>query len=85
VVRVHAGQHRCDRCYAEVWTVKRFHKAGWDNHPRVRSAATTWRQPLAWHRKAAGVRRRVFCSHLSDDPADVKTGIGDEQDFRHSE
>jgi protein gp37 len=56
----------CDRCYAEVWTVKRFHKAEWDNHPRVRSAATTWRQPLAWQRKAAGVRRRVFCSHLSD-------------------
>lgn len=34
----------------------------------MRSAASTWRQPLSWQRKAIkdGVRRRVFCSELSD-------------------
>jgi protein gp37 len=58
----------CRLCYAEDWTVRRFKKAGWGNVPRVRSAASTWRQPLAWQRKAAkeGLRRRVFCSHESD-------------------
>src|SRR5215813_2457498 len=58
----------CDLCYAEDWTVRRFHKAQWDNHPRVRKAESTWHGPLAWQRKAAavGVRRRVFCSHYSD-------------------
>ena len=58
----------CNNCYAENWTVRRFHKAGGGPHaPRVRSAASTWRQPLSWQRKAVkdGVRRRVFCSELS--------------------
>ena len=58
----------CDLCYAEHWTVHRFHKAGWGNAPRRRSAASTWENPLAWNKKAAkaGIRRRVFCSQLSD-------------------
>jgi protein gp37 len=58
----------CDFCYAEDWTVRRFHKAGWGNSPRVRSAKSTLEKPRAWDRKAAkdGVRRRVFCSQLSD-------------------
>ena len=59
----------CDACYAEDWTVHRFHKADWGPHaPRVRSAPSTWKQPLTWQHKAArdGVRRRVFVSHLSD-------------------
>jgi protein gp37 len=59
----------CRFCYAEDWTVRRFHKAGWGPHaPRIRTAASTWKQPLAWQRKAVrdGVRRRVFCSELSD-------------------
>ena len=59
----------CDNCYAEYWTVARFHKAGWGPHAeRERSAASTWKQPLAYQRKAAkdGVRRRIFCSELSD-------------------
>jgi protein gp37 len=57
----------CRLCYAAVWT-RRFKKAGWGNSPRVRSAKSTWRQPLTWQRKAAkeGLRRRVFCSELSD-------------------
>jgi len=59
----------CDNCYAEHWTVARFHKARWGPHAeRERSAASTWKQPLAYQRKAAkdGVRRRIFCSELSD-------------------
>src|SRR5262249_39234855 len=59
----------CDHCYAEDWTVRRFHKAGWGPHaPRERSATSTWNQPLAFQRKAVrdGVRHRVFCSELSD-------------------
>jgi protein gp37 len=59
----------CYFCYAEDWTVRRFHKAEWGPHaPRVRSAQSTWKQPLAWQRKAAklGIRHRVFCSELSD-------------------
>jgi protein gp37 len=59
----------CDLCYAEDWTVRRFHKAGWGPHAgRVRSAASTWKQPLSWQREAvkSRARRRVFCSQLSD-------------------
>jgi protein gp37 len=58
-----------DNCYAEYWTVFRFHKAGWGPHAdRVRSAASTWEQALAWQRQAAktGTRRQIFCSQLSD-------------------
>jgi protein gp37 len=59
----------CDNCYAESWTVLRFHKAGWGPHAdRVRSAQSTWKRCLSQERKAArdGVRRRIFCSELSD-------------------
>lgn len=59
----------CSGCYAEHMTVTRFHRAEWGPRAeRVRSAASTWAQPLAWNRKAArdGTRRFVFCSHLSD-------------------
>lgn len=59
----------CDNCYAEKWTVNRFHKAGWGSRAaRVRAADSTWQQPLSWQRKAvaAGHRRRVFAFHLSD-------------------
>jgi protein gp37 len=58
----------CDLCYAEDWTVRRFHKAEWGNSTRQRSAPSTWNKPLTWQRLAAtaGVRRRVFCSQLSD-------------------
>ena len=58
----------CDHCYAEVWT-HRFRKAIWGPHgTRPRSAASTWRQPLAWNRKAArdGKRLTVFISENSD-------------------
>jgi len=59
----------CDNCYAEHWTVDRFHKAGWGPHvPRVRSKPSTWKTPRTYQNKAAeaGERRRVFCSELSD-------------------
>ena len=59
----------CDNCYAETWTVLRFHKAEWGPHAdRVRSAQSTWKRCLSQDRKAAqdGVRRRIFCSELSD-------------------
>jgi protein gp37 len=58
----------CDLCYAEDWSVRRFHKAPWGNHPRVRSSKTSWNGPLTWQRKAekTGSRSRVFCSQLSD-------------------
>ncbi len=59
----------CDGCYAEHLTATRFGKAQWGPHAeRVRSAASTWMQPLAWNRKAEreGTRPFVFCSHLSD-------------------
>src|SRR5262249_26665131 len=58
----------CDLCYAEDDMDRRFHKASWGNHDRVRAAVSTLRKPQAWQRQAAkqGVRRRVFVSHYSD-------------------
>jgi protein gp37 len=59
----------CDHCYAEDWTVRRFRKAVWGPHAtRVRSAPSTWRKPLRWHRavERGDPRRFVFCSELSD-------------------
>jgi protein gp37 len=59
----------CDNCYAEDWTVRRFHKADWGPHaPREPAAESSLKKPLTWQRKAVreGVRRRVFCCQLSD-------------------
>ena len=59
----------CDFCYAEDWTVRRFHKAGWGTlAPRVRSAQSTWAKPRSWNRAALrhGAPLFVFCSELSD-------------------
>lgn len=60
----------CEHCYAENMTVNRFRQVDGFGAgiPRVRSAASTWKQPLAWNRKAErdGTRPFVFCSHLSD-------------------
>lgn len=58
----------CEGCYAEHLDDTRFHRVRFGDHPRVKSAGSTWRQPLAWDRKAAkaGESRFVFCSHLSD-------------------
>lgn len=58
----------CEGCYAEVSSPSRALKVLWGDHPRHRTSASYWNQPLAWDRKAArdGVRRFVFCASLAD-------------------
>lgn len=55
----------CDHCYAKTLVEGRL---SGDFSQRVRSAASTWKQPLAWNRKAEreGVHYRVFCASLAD-------------------
>lgn len=55
----------CDHCYAKVLVEGRLQQ---DFNVRTRAAASTWKQPLAWDRKAAkeGRRARVFCASLAD-------------------
>lgn len=57
----------CDNCYAESWA-KRCGRAEWGNHPRQRTGAAYWREPLKWNAKAkaAGTRPFVFCASLAD-------------------
>jgi protein gp37 len=58
----------CDNCYAEKLAVNRLGVA-WGPHAERRlTAESTWRQPLAWNRRAAreGKRARVFCASLAD-------------------
>lgn len=57
----------CDFCYAESWA-KRSGIVEWGNHPRRRTSASYWKQPLKWNRIAErdGVRRKVFCCSLAD-------------------
>lgn len=54
----------CDHCYAETLATARLGVA-WGSHAeRRRTAPSTWRQPLAWNRRAEreGRRFRVFCA-----------------------
>jgi protein gp37 len=58
----------CDHCYAEKLATTRL-GVGWGPHAeRRRTAESTWRQPLAWNRRAQreGKRARVFCASLAD-------------------
>ncbi len=57
----------CDFCYAERWA-QRSGLVEWGDHPRRRSSAGYWQQPLRWDRQseAAQVRARVFCCSLAD-------------------
>jgi protein gp37 len=58
----------CDRCYAAAID-KRAGRDLWAPHAeRQRTSAGYWRQPHRWQAEAAraGLRRRVFASHLSD-------------------
>lgn len=61
----------CDHCYAADLSA-RYGWAEWGNHPRKRTSASTWQQPLKWQRNADyfrskhGRRRRVFCASLAD-------------------
>ncbi|MBT2326064.1 phage Gp37/Gp68 family protein [Variovorax paradoxus] len=63
----------CDGCYAAVSTPARAMKVIWGaTEPRHRTAPSTWKQPLAWHRgheaffAQHGRRQRVFCASLAD-------------------
>ncbi len=53
----------CDHCYAEAWA-KRYGRAEWGDHPRQRTSAATWRQPLKWNKETPGAF--VFCASLAD-------------------
>ncbi|TWA71944.1 protein gp37 [Azospirillum baldaniorum] len=59
----------CDNCYAEKERAVTCLGVTWGaGQPRHRTSACTWKQPLAWNRKAAkeGRRMRVFCASLAD-------------------
>ncbi|MCP3724658.1 phage Gp37/Gp68 family protein [Paraburkholderia sp. CNPSo 3272] len=63
----------CDHCYAEQLLDKRLHKVVWGaGQRRLRTSATTWREPLKWNARHAeffathGRRQRVFCASLAD-------------------
>ncbi|NUB14545.1 DUF5131 family protein [Azospirillum brasilense] len=59
----------CDNCYAEKERAVTCLGVTWGaGQPRHRTSAGTWKQPLAWDRKAAkeGRRMRVFCASLAD-------------------
>lgn len=63
----------CDHCYAEADFDLRKHRVKWGaGHPRSRTSAANWKQPLQWDRQHAeffaehGRRRRVFCGSLCD-------------------
>ncbi|KVN82222.1 phage Gp37/Gp68 family protein [Burkholderia ubonensis] len=63
----------CDHCYAEHLMDARLHKVVWGPRgERVRTSASTWRQPVRWNARHAeffaahGRRQRVFCASLSD-------------------
>lgn len=55
----------CANCYAKVLVEGRLQQ---DFGVRTRAAASTWKQPIAWNRKAEreGRRMRVFCASLAD-------------------
>lgn len=58
----------CDHCYAETLATARLGVAWGPHAERRRTAPSTWRQPLAWNRRAEreGRRYRVFCASLAD-------------------
>ena len=58
----------CDGCYAEALMEKRYGKVQWGNHPRIRTGAHTWNDPMRWQRQAEkdGDRPFVFCASLAD-------------------
>ncbi|KVT68873.1 phage Gp37/Gp68 family protein [Burkholderia ubonensis] len=63
----------CDHCYAEHLMDTRMHKVVWGPRgERVRTSASTWRQPVRWNARhaefsaARGRRQRVFCASLAD-------------------
>lgn len=71
VARAKGAPSACDFCYAEKWA-KRSGQVQWGNHPRRRTTAVYWRNPVRWNDQAAsfqvkhGRRQRVFCASLAD-------------------
>lgn len=57
----------CDFCYAEELMDTRYGRVEWGGD-RVRTAASTWAQPLKWDRQAAAAGKiaTVFCLSLGD-------------------
>lgn len=58
----------CDNCYAADLAQARLGVSWGSGQPRRHTAASTWKQPRAWDRRAArlGIRYRVFCASLAD-------------------
>ncbi|WP_375283419.1 phage Gp37/Gp68 family protein [Sphingobium yanoikuyae] len=58
----------CDNCYAADLSKARLGVKWGAGAERRHTAASTWKQPRAWNRKAqaSGKRYRVFCASLAD-------------------
>lgn len=61
----------CKFCYAETLVTNRMRLNVWGppkTTERKRTSESTWKQPLAWNRKAQreGKRAKVFCASLAD-------------------
>lgn len=59
----------CANCYAEVLMSQRYGRVQWGpGEDRSRTAPSTWRQPLKWHKQAlaSGQSVFVFCASLAD-------------------
>lgn len=58
----------CDGCYAEALMDKNHGQVQWGNHPRRRTGARVWNDPIRWQRQAekTGDRPFVFCASLAD-------------------
>ena len=71
IARARGAPSACDFCYAEKWA-KRSGQVAWGDHPRRRTTAAYWRNPLQWNEHARlfhrihGRRQRVFCASLAD-------------------
>ncbi|WP_197282885.1 DUF5131 family protein [Novosphingobium sp. ST904] len=58
----------CDNCYASDLATVRLGVKWGPGEERRHTAASTWKQPRVWNRKAeaVGTRFRVFCASLAD-------------------
>lgn len=68
----------CNGCYAEDLMDTRYGRVEWGQRKtetteasvgtRIRTAPSTWKQPIKWNKDAgiAGTRPRVFCASLAD-------------------
>lgn len=58
----------CENCYARSESKRRGYNVWGKDAPRRFLSDAYWREPLKWNReaRAAGERRRVFCSSMAD-------------------